>query len=217
MKRVNVAAALMGVDVPDDVEPSEVDRIVEEDQKLRERRAKLRAMKPWQRRKYQRDMKRVRWHLRLPKPVVKAVLEVAGEYKAPPASALSWLVSIALRETIAQGKTPPLEPSRDLRNETRVALPPEWMGERVRVMYDVDEDLRKQVDVLRSVHGCSLWSMVAWLVTVGMALYHAGVEPVMEPSTNLRYGFVLHPARVRGNAAENDVVGRLRRVLGDEA
>ena len=224
LKRMNVSARLMGraVAAPPDspAEQSEVDRIVEEDQKLRERRAKLRAMKPWQRKKVMRDAQRTRLALRLPVRVVEEIRKVADDYRASPAAAITWLITIALRDVKASGVNPSLEQSRDLRNPFRVSLPPEWDGAKRRVAYDIDTDLKEQIDALRESYRCSLWSLVAWLVVTGLALHRAGEEPVVVPSTSLRYSFVLQATASRGRSSRqssNDPRALVRRFLGDAA
>ena len=202
LKRVNVAAALMGVDVPDDVEPSEVDRIVEEDQKLRERRAKLRAMKPWQRRKAERDARRVRVSLRLPEPLLDLVQEISQQEITSPSSAAEWLIAEGVRLwNSGKAPAPQVTRPRSIRVKVSLILPDEWDGKRQSRTFDLPHAINN-VSVLAQEYGCGRSDAAAWLMSIGASAYRSGTVPEREFSNDIRYTFRLKLPRVRGERRE---------------
>ena len=204
VKRVNVAAALMGVDVPEDAGTSEVDRLVEKDQKLRERRAKLRKMKPWQRRKYERDKRRAKLTVYLPQPLSSLVDEIAKHEIVSPSSAASWLIATGLK-LWSEGKalSPTITKSRNLRTEHSLAVSPEWSGERRKRTFDLPA-FKKNVEALANEYGCGASDVVAWLMSIGGSAYRSGGMPQREASDSIRYPFRLKLPRVRDAVGEQE-------------
>jgi len=180
----------MGLDVPAAEEPSEVGELLDEDRKRRERRAKLRKMKPWQRRKYERDMKRARFTIHLPKPLLEAVMETARQELVSPSSAATWLIAVGFRKWKEGVAVPRVARARTPRLEHSLVIPDRWNGERKRRTFDLPD----VVDAIREVsraYGCGRSDAAAWLMSVGVEAYDAGLSPTREPSMDVRYSFRL--------------------------
>lgn len=196
-KRKNVVAAMLGYEDetpapgPKPDLPTAVD-VLEKDMAARERQAKLRKMKPWQRRKYERDLSRVRLTVYIPVPLLDLVDEIAEQQAVSPSSVVSWLVTNGL-ELWADNKVEPpkrVKP-RNYRVKFALALPPEWDGEKKERAYELPE-LKEEIYRLAEEFECGRSSVIAWLMSVGATAYKEGlVEPMRVQHDSMRYPFRL--------------------------
>jgi hypothetical protein len=200
-KGKNVVAARLGHDLvpePRSGLPTAQD-VLEREEAAKERQAKLRKMKPWQRKKYERDQNRLRLSVRIPQPLVDITNEISRRYSVSPASSASWLATVGLREW-RSGRVPPpaVVSARSLRTEFSLSLPSHWDGIRVKRTFDLPPELLEDVRRLAQELRCGQSDVISWLMSIGAESYRLGEQPVREASDSIRYPFRLTLPKVGG-------------------
>ncbi len=196
---VNVVEALTGGSYrPRSHEPSDAEILLEEEKKRRERQSKLRKMKPWQRKKYERDAKRVKLSVRIPKPLSDLVNSISDSESVSPSSAALWLAGIGVNLwRSGNAEAPEITKSRSLRTENSIVISGEWDGPRVKRTFDDTGTLKESLMSIVAQFRCGISDALAWLMELGAEEYRKGLIPEREPSDNIRYPFKLKLPKVQ--------------------
>jgi len=220
-KRKNVVAAMLGYEgetlapEPKPDLPTAVD-VLERDMAAKERQAKLRKMKPWERRRYERDRQRVKVSLTLPRPLLGQIMEISRQEIVPPSSVAEWLIAEGSRRW-KSGEVPPPEVTRprNLRVKVSLVLPSQWEGERESRTFDLPHVLENVYELAKH-YGCGRSDAAAWLMSVGLVAFQSGVFPDKERSNDMRFAFRFKLPRKSNKAMSSekpvspvDVVRRL--------
>lgn len=205
-KGKNVVAAMLGHDPvpkPKPGLPTGVD-VLRKEEAEKERQAKLRKMKPWQRKKYERDRQRKRWSVYIPKGLSDLVDEISNGEAVSPSSAASWLI-VTGYELWKSGKIPPptVVRARSIRMERSLEMLPGWEDRRVQRTFDSD-DFEEIVAELTHRYKCGRSDAVAWLMSGGATAYRNGVTPKREPSDSIRYPFRLKLSNALKRSANDE-------------
>ena len=190
--------------------------LIEEERRRREKQAKLRAMKPWQRRKYERDSQRVRLTLYIPEPLSRLINALAKQESTSPSSAAAWLIAVGLRKwDEGEVEQPRFARARSIRVSKSILLPEEWDGKRRERTFDLP-DLKADIYRLSKLYDCGRSDIAAWLMSIGASAYKAGLTPEREASDDMRYPFklklpdrsVAKVKRARFSSSPTDVLNR---------
>lgn len=189
---MNVVEALLGGARRSAVSPqtrTDADVMLEAEQK----RAKLRKMKPWQRKKYERDARRIRFTVSISLPLSELVNEISEQEQVSASSAAAWLLAVGLdRWKKGEVSSPITTRPRGLRTEASLVIPAEWDGERKERSFDVPLSLKEEVYKIVNEYKCGRSDAASWLMSVGATAYRAGaVEPTRVPGDSIRYPFKL--------------------------
>lgn len=166
-----------------------------------EEREKLRSMKPWQRRKYERDKQRVKLSVRVPMPLSELIDELSETESVSPSSAALWLVTIGLYQWLDGTEQPEPTIPRSIRAKVGLALPEEWEGKRVKRTFDNMQTAKALLDTMTRRYECGISDAFAWALSVGAKAYRNGVRPEREVARDVRHPFKLRIPAYSGKAA----------------
>ncbi len=196
-KRKNVVAAMLGYEDetlapgPKPDLPTAVD-VLEKDMAARERQAKMRKMKPWERNRYLRDQQRVRLTVYIPEPLSELIDTISEEMQASPSSVAAWLIDYGLQQWEASKVVAPqVIKSRNFKVKKALKLPDRWDGPSKERTFDLP-GYKERIYAIVQRFGCGRSAAVSWLMSIGADAYSKGeAVPEREPSESVRFPFRL--------------------------